>query len=281
MLQNLTSLFEIFVGFNLAYVLADSFSEALNQKIVVGYNKILKRCNKIKSKIEVVEENLKQKKDEYIEKDVDSALEICKGLEDKRNGYEGNFLIIRGGINDKVKTSSNTANFTYICLFASLYSLFVLLLSGLGQEFEDNGYAYQELFLAFNIISFLFVFLLNINFLQTIGYQKTLLSFAWFTIGYIGLFIIEGKFCPYHSEKKLLGYINVAFTLIIPTLHFFIALKRASTNSKKNSPAMDTILDSFELEFNKFVDEIEVHFKVHDKLKADYEIKKRNPPTKD
>jgi hypothetical protein len=277
MFQNASSLFEIFVGFNLAYVLVDSFSKMLNQKIVVGYNEILKKSGTIKSKIEVVQENLRVKREEAVEKNDEADLHLCRELEDKRTELEVKFSLIKADIDQKIKVSSNTPNFTFICLYGALYSLFILLLMALSNEFEEKCLAYKEVFFCFNLAGLLFIILANNNFFQKIGYHKTLWWFACATIGFIALFIIEARYCPRHEEFTWLNYVNFCLSLIIPTLHFFIALKRASVNSRLKSPSMDVVLKDFDQEFKSFNDSVETTLKTSGKLKsAGFEIKKPN-----
>ena len=257
-MNNLSSIFEIYVGINSAYILSQHFTLALNTKITGVLLTVEERLRQV--------EGLLKSKNDYLTSINVPPVKVSKlqPLFDEQNKLIERFDCLKKETKSKVEEGGISSIFNFYCLFAALYSFGILLSNGFN-DLNDHLCNQVEFFIYNCFIILIFArFFWNYRRNRKIIYFNKLFNHsgflvtvfyvvsAWFFVLFCYLFIdIKLPFLPKCVTDNL-DLINKLLATLIPIAHFLYYFFKAFVNKRTLSPKLlDSIL-AFEREIDVF-----------------------------
>jgi hypothetical protein len=269
LLSNFNSIFELLAAFNFAYVISDSFNDHLHTRIIHGFVNIEKNLDNIGGKIKIGMDSLHACKPFTLPsgKSSDEKIEQVKTA---MNAKQAQFSTLNKDVRGNIRIAGLRESFKFICLYAALYALSVLVFIGFATQLDSphNSVVYQ----AIGILNFFYmVFLLcalqkeKILFdgkrlsekkaqywYNQIGYRFT---FIWFFISLflaLSYFFLDKYILLWYCHWRYFEITTVSLCLVLPSIHFFLYLFKAYSNVIKFSPVYKAQIDEFELDWENF-----------------------------
>lgn len=264
---NLSSIFEIFVALNSAYILSQEFLQALNTKITRILQDIQEPLNQVESLIE-------SNKD-YLFKLSSEILERMQKERAQQEIFEVKFKDLNNSVFLEIDKASISPIFSIYCLFAAMYSFSVLLGIGFDSDFHCIN---DDAFFVFNISNILlFPFFIKLNseirykskwFFNSGYFCSVIIIIISWTI-YICVSVYQNnehiKFMEYSKFIHCTDYgdcpidfftFNKVLSIIIPTAHFITYFGIAIRNKQYLYPKLEKEIRNFEKEIQEFSKEI-------------------------
>ncbi len=242
-LTSLSSIFELFCTFNLAYCLVDNFSSKINNGILSIYLNIKIQL----TSLAIVEESIKQQFQEFLlnqrKKGGDGIYynvnkpEQNRLYKEKIENFESQCNELRMYVEAQEKSDWLSKYFSYLCLFNALYCITILIFSAL---IDNNNHltcmsGCVDAFLTFNLCSFILcvvVFICEV--LEKplkLSHIKAIAIYAIFILISLGVFIVihnlNSLYTINHLKlNSLLDYLNVLYDKIVDkqTIYTIIVL---------------------------------------------------------
>jgi hypothetical protein len=267
MLNELTSFFELFCTFNFAFAISDEFIAILKNKIIQGYNPVLRELLRIKIAIGVSKDTFyeKSQNENLKTKNKDDLMQIQITLKNIETEFESHNIKTVGNI-DTVEISEG---FKYICLIGGLHCIFMILIVGfsnslemfsdlLGRDSVNCLLAFEECFFGYNFILLIYLILIFNRYKFFNGHGHVKCMFTLFKLSTICVFIFTlDCFQTQIHFPKWSYQLGIILSLINPSFHFATYFIKALEISKRQSSAYLIELSQFDIRLNNLISQIE------------------------
>jgi hypothetical protein len=266
-LDKLTSIFEIYVAVNSAYIISDEFTMTLNTKISGTLTEVKGMLTETQL---ILDENRKYLENELSGNTNIKSNDITNGLNSKQEDLSSEYEKLGENIHAQIEQASVSPIFRYFCLLSAIYSYMILL--AVGYEVDFHSWNDDGLFL-FNISSAL-LFLL---FYKRGGTTR----FSFLPSGYLYVLLIiclDILLCSCYSfvqmQFKIQCYIdffniNKIFVTILPITHFIYYFYKASfINKRRLLPKLKIQITEFQTKLNVFTGEIKGNLNAIEMMKV-------------
>jgi len=259
-LEKLTSVFELYVAINSAYIISQHFTKALIANIFGILQEI--QDDYLGKAISI----LKSNKD-YLQGlspsqgEAPSAIEISiyKSLLEKHDAHEEKFKSIQEEIEERIHKAGISKAFNFYCLLSALFSFCVLISIGFEinfHEWNDDG------FFVFCMCHILFFFL----FYKKQGNLRVKIFSSGYTAA-IAIVLMSSLIALFYSflQKKLelncpieWYEVNKVIATAFPSLHFIYYFGKSYFNKRRIYPMMMKSVNEFITELERFGEEAKV-----------------------
>ncbi|MDP1675923.1 MAG: hypothetical protein Q8L88_03580 [Bacteroidota bacterium] len=252
-LENFNSLFELTAVFNFAYVLSNDFVQMLNLKIIRHFQVLLGKHEMISSLTAGAKESLLSvtKKVTEITTSENNLDKQLHQLKTELDNFEKLNTDLKTDCDNLAKDSSVVQEFPFLCLYAGLYSIFVLLLNGFSTN-SDRAFI-NESYLILNFLSIVFLMYCYLR-PRIIVFQKISLNYSFVIATFV--IIVVMSVCFYFINKNIIiTHCPIEFDLSVPissifiiSSHFIFYYFRAHVTAKENSINIDKDFGKLEID---------------------------------
>jgi len=229
-MTNFSSIFEIFFGLNLIWVISDSFSVMLIKNATSGYEEFLQRKNRldnIKKRIDM------QSSNEFIG-EISKQVNILEEIFEKYNQFFFEDRIFR-----------NTFNF--VSFYNVLFCFTYLIFSGFNIDLDISKNALAQAFVLFSFafLRVAYIFLGEFNNKLTNPFKATIVFVCIFFVSFAQSIFPNSFFYKYLISEFLFYILLIS----LPIFHFLIFYYRTYKNLK--------LLQSKDFDFTDYISSIE------------------------
>lgn len=259
-MNSLSSFFELIGGLNAAFIVSNHFIKSIYDRVSAQYSTVEDKLKTGESLIDEASKYLIEQVDDISIKG-ENAKKVASDLNDKLKELKKKREALKVSVSLEIEKSCRVANFSYLCLYGTLYAFLFLILFGFNFNFSLPSS--KLALLVFNLGSILFLYILfkdNKKWFKWFksGYYAIISTFFVLTLIVVFIFLLRGENCLCNYDYD---WFNTIFCIAIPSGHFSYYFFVTIFNAKKSSSKFLIEIDSLIQEIQTYNHELKITIK--------------------